>query len=166
MDKGYLRASAEAPVEQDCGLHSPIGCISIAPRVRVRAYELKGEQNKMAYEYREPDVVETHSREVVVDRDTGSSGAVIGIVLAALLVLGLIGYFAWWSPRGGSDTNVRVETPADSGRAQDIRVDAPDVNVTTPDIHMPDVNVTPPDVNVTPPTGSNSNSGSNDNAGG
>ncbi|HSI73355.1 MAG TPA: hypothetical protein VK934_09260 [Fimbriimonas sp.] len=117
----------------------------------------------MAYEYREPDVVETHtSREVVVDRDTGSSGAVIGIVLAALLVLGLIGYFAWWSPRGS----------VDSGRAQEIRVDAPDVNVSTPDVHMPDVNVTspdvnvqPPDVNITPPT-TNDNSGTRDNASG
>src|SRR5688572_12912042 len=98
----------------------------------------------MAYEYREPDVVETHvTRETVVDRDTGSSGAALGIVLAALLVLGLIGYFAWWSPRGGSDTNVRVETPAPSGRAQDINVTAPDVNVTAPD-----VNVTPPDINI------------------
>jgi hypothetical protein len=109
----------------------------------------------MAYEYREPDVVETHTeREVVVDRDTGSSsGAVIGIVLAALLVLGLIGYFAWWSPRGS----------ADSGRAQEIRVDAPDVNVTTPKVDMPDVNVTAPnvdvkapDVNINPPTSSDS----------
>jgi hypothetical protein len=118
----------------------------------------------MAYEYREPDVVETHtSREVVVDRDTGSSGAVIGIVLAALLVLGLIGYFAWWGPQSSSTTNVRVETPADTSRAQDIRVDAPDVNVTAPD-----VNVTPPDININPPTNNESNSngttGTRDNA--
>jgi hypothetical protein len=111
----------------------------------------------MAYEYREPDVVETHTtRETVVDRDTGGSGAVLGIVLAALLVLGLIGYFAWWSPRGGSDTSVRVETPADTGRAQDINVTAPDVNVTTPD-----VNVSPPDINInTPPPTDNSGSSS------
>ncbi len=125
----------------------------------------------MAYEYKEPDVVETHvTRETVVDRDSGSSGAVLGIVLAALLVLGLIGYFAWWSPRGeSSTTNVRVETPADSGRAQDINVTAPDVNVTSPDI-----NIAPPDINInTPPpstTGGDNGAGStgttgNDNAG-
>ena len=120
----------------------------------------------MAYEYREPDVVETHTtREVVVDRDTGSSGAVLGIVLAALLVLGLIGYFAWWGPRGSSETNVRVETPADSGRAQDIRLEAPDINVEAPKVDAPDIDL--PDVNVTPPaTGSaNDTTGAQDNAG-
>ncbi|MEZ0324575.1 MAG: hypothetical protein ACAH95_01595 [Fimbriimonas sp.] len=117
----------------------------------------------MAYEYREPDVVETHTRETIVESDTGSSGAVLGIVLAALLVLGLIGYFAWWSPNNSSTTNVKVETPADTGRAQDINVTAPDVNVTAPD-----VNVSPPDITINPPAnngGSSSDNTTRDNAG-
>ncbi len=123
----------------------------------------------MAYEYKEPDVVETHvTRETVVARDSGS-GAVLGIVLAALLVLGLIGYFAWWSPRNSSSTtNVRVETPAgDAGRAQDINVTAPDVNVTSPDVNIapPDITINPPANNGSSDAGSSTDTTTRDNAG-
>ena len=112
----------------------------------------------MAYEYREPDVVETHThREVIVDRDEpSSSGWAVVLVLAVLLVLGLVGYFALAGGRDGDSTQVRVESPADTGRAQDINIDTPDVNVAPPS-----VNVAPPDINIAPPTGG-SESGSSE----
>jgi hypothetical protein len=107
----------------------------------------------MAYEYREPDVVETR-RETVVEDSGSSAGWAVVIVLAVLVVLGLVGYYAFATPGRSDTTNVRVETPADNGRAQDIHVDAPDVNVAPPS-----VNVQPPVINNNPPASNPSSEG-------
>jgi hypothetical protein len=100
----------------------------------------------MAYEYREPDVVERH--DTVVEDSGSSAGWAIVIVLAVLVVLGLIGYFAFANPNAGN-TQVRVEQPADTGRAQNIQVNPPPVINNSP---PPVINTPPPVINNNPPT--------------
>jgi hypothetical protein len=93
----------------------------------------------MAYEYKEPDVVE---RRTVVDGTDSSAGLAIVIVLAVIVVLGLIGYFAFWN------TAPATTTPSSTTIIHDGRT--PDVN-----IGQPNVNVAPPSVNVQPPSVNN-----------
>jgi hypothetical protein len=107
----------------------------------------------MAYEYKEPDVVETHTtRNVVVDREPSSSGWAVVLVLAVLVVLGLVGYFALSggsSTDRGGNTTVHVDTPAATERAQDINIESPDVNVAPPTVNIEPPAVTPPTTTTT-----------------
>jgi hypothetical protein len=91
----------------------------------------------------EPPVIvdRTTNREVVVNRDS-QTGLAVAIVCAVLVVAGLIGYFAWWSP---SRTDV-VVTPSSNGSAAQPMAPNPSTTIVTP----PTI-VSPPPVVNTPP---------------